>query len=569
MSTSTAPAPTPDDVVSPGARRPIGAIPPASPADHEVPEPLLEVDEIQGNILAGFNKDHQVLLAVTINDVPAARAWLAGFVDEVATTREVLRFNNLFRELRSRRGADPQGLAATWINVAFSAEGLRKLTSDEEVAAIPDKGSAFRMDLLARFDFLGDPTDPKAEGNPKRWKVGGPGKVPDVLVIVAGDDLGHLRTAVRHVTPPVDPQGKQPKVIWKEQGDTRPDLPGHEHFGFKDGISQPGVRGLVSHDPDLFLTPRLIDPSDDRSKVWSAPGQPLVWPGHFVLGYPLLDPNSRQVVDGPPLKFPWFRNGSFLVFRRLRQDVKAFRDFVESETKALEKLPGFEGITPARFASMLVGRWPHGAPLLRTDHDDEVMGANAWANNHFLYANASSPVLPQAGSTASDPYPSPPADLQGRICPHAAHVRKVNPRDVHTDIGDEPTTLVRRILRRGIPFGKPLPDPPPPDDRGNRGLHFLCYQASISLQFESLTHDWANQVSAPEGRPAGHDPIIGQKGPGVPEREFDLTPIHPTSEEPKAIRLAREWVISTGGGYFFSPSICAIRNRLCKPAAPA
>jgi hypothetical protein len=103
-----------------------GAVPPApaeagaaTPPGPVVPEPLLEVDEIQGNILAGFNKDHQMLLAIVFGDVAAARVWLAGFVDRIATTREVHQFNSLYSHLRHRVGDDPVGLAATWINVAF------------------------------------------------------------------------------------------------------------------------------------------------------------------------------------------------------------------------------------------------------------------------------------------------------------------------------------------------------------------------------------------------------------------------------------------------------------------
>jgi deferrochelatase/peroxidase EfeB len=153
------------------------------------------------------------------------------------------------------------------------------------------------------------------------------------------------------------------------------------------------------------------------------------------------------------------------------------------------------------------------------------------------------------------------------VCPHAAHIRKVNPRDVHTEFGDEPTTLARRILRRGIPFGKPLNPAAAAKDRGNRGLHFLCYQVSISLQFESLIHDWANQAPVPQ--PGGHDPLIGQQGPGVPDRTIDLQPIEPTAQSTQTIHITRNWVIPTGGGYFFAPSLSAIQNRLCKASSPS
>ena len=36
------------------------------------------------------------------------------------------------------------------------------------------------------------------------------------------------------------------QVLFTQRGDNLPgNLQGHEHFGFKDGISQPGIRGAV------------------------------------------------------------------------------------------------------------------------------------------------------------------------------------------------------------------------------------------------------------------------------------------------------------------------------------
>ncbi len=90
-------------------------------------EPLLEVDDIQGNILAGFNKDWQSLIALRIHDVPAARSWLARLVPHLSSLSEVGQFNYLFHIMRTRRGQDPAGLVATWANVAFSHAGLPRL----------------------------------------------------------------------------------------------------------------------------------------------------------------------------------------------------------------------------------------------------------------------------------------------------------------------------------------------------------------------------------------------------------------------------------------------------------
>ena len=77
---------------------------PVSKADREPEEPQLEVDQVQGNILAGFNKDNQILVFMQIKDTRAFKVWLRAIIPFVATTDEVLHFNRLFKMIRSRRG---------------------------------------------------------------------------------------------------------------------------------------------------------------------------------------------------------------------------------------------------------------------------------------------------------------------------------------------------------------------------------------------------------------------------------------------------------------------------------
>ncbi|MBR8840149.1 MAG: Dyp-type peroxidase [Stigonema ocellatum SAG 48.90 = DSM 106950] len=148
------------------------------------------------------------------------------------------------------------------------------------------------------------------------------------------------------------------------------------------------------------------------------------------------------------------------------------------------------------------------------------------------------------------------------ICPHAAHIRKVNPRDDGTDTGGTNDTLARRILRRGIPYGVPLSDTATEADdplKGNRGLLFISYQTSISDQFEFLVNRWTNQKNVPKN--GGHDPVIGQNGKlgDNRSRQFEIALNDSPSE---TFSITREWVIPTGGGYFFAPSISALKNVL-------
>lgn len=543
---------------SPALMRHIGPTLPSAAA-----EEVLDIGNIQGNILAGFNKDHQALLFLKITDAAKAKRWLRFVTPSVATMEEVLSFNRLFKAMRARRGDEPCGLVATWLNIAFSRDGIAALTSSAEAEKFKDE--AFQAGLPARSPLLGDPTVADAIGSPENWKVGKTGAIPDIVLIVASDDVNKLQEEVvrlteslKNIRGTIDSGSSGLKLIFDQRGDTLPgELRGHEHFGFKDGISQPAVRGRISNAPDDFLTPRYVDPSDARAELLSAPGSALVYPGQFVFGYQRQDPNGDGGVPFDPTVVPvWATNGSYLVIRRLQQDVAAFRDAMSKQADQVAKKPGFAGTTAATLAAKLVGRWPSGAPIARSPQaDNEALGKNDFANNHFAFQNASTPLpLKNAPPHMPDNFAQAPADLDGLSCPHAAHIRKVNPRDLGTDTGGAHDTLTRRILRRGIPYGDPSPGTAgreSPKSKPDRGLLFLCYQTSIEGQFEFLTNHWVNTVAAPED--GGFDIIIGQNGSEAGrQRTVDL----PVQDKPsQTLTFQPEWVIPTGGGYFFAPSI--------------
>jgi Dyp-type peroxidase family len=527
-------------------------------------EPLLDVHDIQGNILAGFNKDHQWLIAVKIRGITEARRWLTRVVPSISSLAEVHQFNTLYRMRRKRSDQDTGELVATWMNLVFSRDGIAKLTSDADADALPDE--SFRLGLgKERSEFLGDPLPPGETDPTAQWVIGGTKRSPDILMIVASDDPVRLGLTVERLCPSTTDGQESPEIIWKEKGETRPDLPGHEHFGFKDGISQPGVRGLISRRPKIYFTPRLLKRPPAGNIEFAKPGQPLVWPGHFVLGYPFGDRNDGSRQNALPLKRPWFKNGSFLVFRRLNQNVAGFTAFVKTEAAKLAKQPGFEGITPQHLGALLVGRWPSGAPVSRTPGDDNpALAADPLANNDFLFTQDTPLPAFLPGSDVSPRVFSPAMEgSNGPVCPHAAHIFKVNPRDETTDVGPDFDTLTRRILRRGIPFGKPLGASLDGDDGVTRGLHFLCYQASIVDQFEFLQQDWANNSGAPTA--GGHDLIIGQTP--TTERTIALPPIVP-GDGGKSVTAPIQWVTPTGGGYFFAPSLSAIQDILARAIEP-
>lgn len=531
-------------------------------------EDILEVDQIQGNILAGFNKDFQRFLFLRVNDREVTKGWLKAIAPRIAKTAEVLSFNQLFRSLRRRRGGDPEGLVATWINIAFTFDGIGKLTSEAEAARFVGLDASFTFGLHQRSTLLGDPVTPGAVGHTSQWVVGGEHNLSDILLIIASDDAVLLAKEVERLRAEVEtlPRGLGGRpaleIIFDQKGETRPDKPGHEHFGFKDGVSQPGVRGRVSRAAGDFLTPRLISPGDPLAGSFARPGQRLVWPGQFVIGY------NRQSGDdalkpAKPVKPrpPWARNGSFLVVRRLRQDVAGFWRFVTTEATSLAQKPGFAGMTPERLGALLVGRWQSGAPVMRAPQADvPALAVDSFANNHFSYNQDSQPVSLTIPDYPGDTFPQAKSDPRGIVCPNIAHIRKVNPRDLGTDTGGTNDMLTRLVLRRGVPFGTPVLDPSSPtaaELQEERGLMFLAYQTSISEQFEFLMNHWANSLNQPQQ--GGHDPLIGQHedSPGNRVRQIELLGEDGSME---TISLPSEWIIPTGGGYFFSPSVSALRD---------
>lgn len=538
-------------------------------------EPLLEIDEIQGNILGGFNKDHQAILALRFAGddaaIGAVRRWLLLLIPRITWAREVVQYKNTRRDVIGRTGAEPY-MPVVWKNIAFTHRGLAKLTptADQFTDVV------FRAGLDAAASArLGDPVTIGKRGHISTWVVGKPGEEPDMLLIIAADDADQLAVEVQMHMASATAAG-----IVCSPCDVGHDLAhftvdgvafprGREHFGFKDGISQPGIRGRTSADADIFLTPRIAGATspDPDEPEFAQPGQPLICAGEFVLGYPRQSEASpRRAVDPMPLASrdgasdpravaPWWaRNGSFLVFRRLAQDVPAFNRFLASEAGRLATLPDFSGITEDALGALLVGRWRSGAPILRTPQKDNPdLGKATPANNAFDYAQAADPA---------DGFGSVPEDPLALTCPAAAHIRKVNPRAMSTDLGAPTRTLTRRILRRGIPFGPPLPigttaEEPPQE----RGLLFLCYQASIAEQFEFLSANWANDtakpfaLSPPGG--SGHDMIIGQAGDSL--ERFCLIG---AAMEP--VRTSERWVTATGGGYFFAPSKTALTTVLSR-----
>jgi Dyp-type peroxidase family len=509
-------------------------------------EPILAVKDIQGVAAPGFFKPHQTLIGLRY----ARTDKEAADFQRVAGSLEIADCATTLADRRNHR-ENPDLVARPLVAIAFGYRGLYDLTP----GATRISSEAFKIGLPGRSALLGDPQNKTSKGAPANWVVGAPGAELDALVVVAGDTRATVDEKADEIRRQFAAIGVDTLL---QQGDVRPDLPGHEHFGFDDGVSQPGVRGRVSDAPDDFLTPRHVAEDEFPAfALYGYPGQDLVWPGEFVIGYPGSSPDP--LIPGPTEAASpvWTRNGSFLVYRRLAQDVHGFWGAMRAEADRLSKLPGFEGLDAIELASKLVGRWPSGAPVARTpDGDDPKLGKDQLANNHFRF-DSDTPTL--ALRKGKDGFAPAKADPVGTRCPLAAHIRKVNTRDAPSDMGGRSSTYERRLLRVGVPYGPPATDifaPPNPDDP-ERGLLFLSIQASIEDQFEFLQARWMNDELRPKA-PSGNDLIVGQNA--AARDGVRRAVVFGKGLQMADVRLPRQFVIPTGGGYFFVPSLSALRT---------
>jgi Dyp-type peroxidase family len=496
----------------------------------------IELDDIQGNIFGGFNKDFQNFLFLSVQNATAARAWVkTRSPDFISTSREVLRFNNIFKQLLAEGIEKPEVIVqARWANIAFSFRGLQVLGfGPADLGTLPP---AFVAGMAARSSQLGD----VGSSSPTGWLPPfAPAELTHLhaVLLVAADTLADLNQHVQDITTSTGFAAGF-NVLGTVHGRTRVDEVGHEHFGFKDGVSQPGIRGLDNPDDPLG--------NPDQGH----PGQDLLWPGEFVLGYPTQKPVAKPGHDGPnPDPGPdsvagnpaFTRNGSFLVFRRLAQDVPHFHEQVALRARE-------HGLSVDLMGAKLVGRYRSGCPL------------------EALKFAPSSPPSPTDPGLSNPTFASSDAlnnnfefgdDETGARVPLAAHIRKAYPRDEHTPpssaADSESVTQTHRLLRRGIPFGASFGAASGGGANDPRGLCFLAYQSDIQSHFEFVQEKWVNDPAFPADPAAntpGEDPVIAQSASG----SFQLGAGTPNF-------ALSHFVKTTGGEYFFAPSLETLTTR--------
>lgn len=490
--------------------RPLPSVrrPPPLP-DRRSELPAFNPGNVQGGILERYRHVSHGALVLLAFDEPAA----AG---------------RFLRALPVTSAADSHDAAdgSLLCNLALSVEGLRRLgLSEAELERFPRE---FLEGMEARASQLGD-----VRGNhPRRWRLpqpnwpapAGPDTPPidlravhavlqwrvlasvEIAADVGVDDPAHPLhahlQALADAWPGVRILAVQPMQRLQRTDDGAP----REHFGFADGMSDPTI------------TPQ------------PGPGyRNQVHLGELLLGHDNAADRAPAAHSDPA---GWLREGSFLVVRKLRQDVERFDALVDKA--AADTALGAELIR-----AKMMGRQRDGKPL--------VPGTSA-GDNGFGYQR----------------------DPAGSACPFHAHIRRANPRGAGDPaVPEAPGGRMPRIVRRGMPYG-PKYDAKAGGNAAQqalnaqeRGLIFMAYNASIGEQFEVIQR-WLSGGNSSGSYSGVSDPFLGVPENGrqrwfrfehagaVVRIGLDGTdaPLH----EPQPI-VRLEW-----GAYLFTPSLTGLRR---------
>lgn len=359
----------------------------------------LEREDIQGLVLKGYRMPQAMYVFYRFSDASGARSWLADMVEPVTTAVEW--------------DEKPPWCA----NVGLTSGGLEALGLPEEfLASFPED---FRQGMAARAaSHLGD----VGADLPDHWEPSPPfaSRGVHAMLLVSSRTKEELTERVASFEEVGVTRGLA-RVGCQHAAALAADHPsGREHFGFRDGISQPTLKGSG------------LEQNEHADRLAVAAGE-------FVLGY--LDELGNRPMPSPAALG---RNGTYAVYRKLHQHVAAFREFVGGRDGGL-------------LAAKLMGRWPSGAPLiLAEDDDDPDLGSDPHRNNQFSYAD----------------------DPLGFACPRGAHIRRARPRD------DSASSRRRLLLRRGLTYGEALPEGAADDgaERGLVGM-FLNASIERQFEF--------------------------------------------------------------------------------------
>ena len=468
----------------------------------------VELQDIQGFLLKGYGKLRSSrYYLLKIEDKELAKKWIDQISNDISSGEH-----------------HPE---TTSLNIAFTHPGLAALGMAPE--NLRNFAREFRegLDTPHRNRMLGD----EGSSHPKNWRWGskdGVGATNEknihcMLMVFALDDQV-MAAYSKELEAAFLSMGLS--IVLPLDGNLLPD--NKIHLGFRDGISQPAIEGTgrVAHANNVVATGEFILGYKNEYGVYS--DSPFIAVQQGDTNLLPLDAGGSGSKD---LGF----NGSYLVYRQMEERVDVFWTYVNE--KAKDANGALNEAESNKLAAKMVGRWPSGAPLVK--HPDTDPG----------------------GLSDDDDFGYQPDDGLGERCPFGSHMRRSNPRNAFEDNKPKKSTSLtnkHRIIRRGRSYGEPLVATPT-DHRATEeiGLHFMCFNADISNQFEFIMHTWCN---FPGFQNLYHDPdpIIGVSDMERPEKlqqNFTIQgcPIN------KTVTDLQNCVFIKGGAYFFFPSITTIK----------
>jgi Dyp-type peroxidase family len=458
----------------------------------------LNASDIQGVAIRGYNMPFARYCFLRFTSAEYARALLAKLLPVVTTG-----------QLWDKK---PQSA----VNLAFTYRGFVAL--DLPLATLVSFPVEFQLGMKARAGILGDTGANAPEHWESLWQE------DDVHVWLAinamsSESLEAQFQAVKALIQSIGGAlllGTQDAAALPKDGK----FTTQEHFGYTDGFGNPDYLGVC----------RKAQPGQGKLSADGKTWVPLAT-GELLLGYA----DEAGELPVAPIPHLLAANGTFMVYRKLRQRVGTFRAFLNQWAA---RYGAGDSYAKEKLASKFIGRWRDGTPIeLSPDRMDQGIVQDPNRSTNFQYSD----------------------DAAGTRCPLGAHIRRVNPRDT---FGFEGRLIHRRrISRRGLPYGPPAPAEDTAEgqdtealDATDRGIAFMALNASLSRQFEFVQQQW---ISYGNDARLGNekDLLMAQHEPG--ERfgiQGDASPANP----PLFCTALPNFVELRGGDYFFIPSITAL-----------
>jgi Dyp-type peroxidase family len=482
--------------------------------DHRADKYQNMLRNLQGNILKGHGRNFSVHIFLQFKSDPQrVRNWVRGFEEHYVTSTQ--------RQLKEADEFRTYGVPGRlFSNFFLSAKGYEALgyTREDLTGGFVEKPAVIDGHEVVNIKFVDGMAAAQHELNdpaPETWEAAYQGRQIEAMILLADNDEAFLLRQARRL---IDAAQVVATVLTVERGRVMRNHRAEsiEHFGYVDGRSQ----------PLFFQTDLEAEAKAGGIHRWD-PSAPL---DLVLVADPYADPHADCF-------------GSYLVFRKLEQNVRGFKEREEQLARRL----GLNGSAAQRAGALIMGRFRDGTPLTSSAFD----GLSEGVPNNFTYAD----------------------DVNGTRCPFSAHIRKVNPRGDMARVHGGPATsdrypplqdpeTGRRIVRRGISYGARQVEPkdnPRTEQMPTRdvGLLFMCFQSSLANQFGFLQKMWANSPDFVSDN-TGIDPVAGQHGkhPCPLEQRWPLK-----WGKPEMTTFdVRGFVTMKGGEFLFAPSLQFLKS---------